>query len=69
MEKVISPRRPTSWQSAMANFKRKKSRRNVRCNLCTDARDGNSKKGGGRKSRISTEIATRSERKRIERWI
>jgi len=28
----------------MANYKRRKPRRSVRCNLCTDARTGNSRK-------------------------
>ena len=46
------------------NFKRKKSRRQVRCTLCTDARGGNSKKMGGRSSRANLAIRTKSQRKK-----
>jgi hypothetical protein len=48
----------------MANYKRKKSRRVVRCTLCTDARGGNSKKMGGKSSRANLAISTKSQRKR-----
>jgi hypothetical protein len=47
----------------MANYKRKKSRRQVRCTLCTDARGGNSKKMGGKSSRANLAISTKSQRK------
>jgi len=37
----------------MANYKRKKSRASIRCNLCTDARGyGNSLKVNGQRSRV-----------------
>lgn len=49
----------------MGNFKRRKARRNVRCAMCTDGREGNSKKDGtGRKPKIALEKGTKSERKR-----
>lgn len=35
----------------MANFKRRKPRRKVRCTLCTDGRGGNSKNVDGRRPR------------------
>jgi len=46
------------------NYKRKKSRKNVRCNICTDARIGNSKKAEGRSARVGMRASTKSERKR-----
>jgi hypothetical protein len=49
----------------MANYKRKKSRRQVRCTLCTDARGGNSKKMGGRSPAANLSMATKSQRKKI----
>ena len=49
----------------MANYKRKKSRRVVRCTMCTDARGGNSKKMGGRSARANLAMATKSERKKL----
>lgn len=49
----------------MANFKRRKSRRNVRCGMCTDGREGNSKKAGtGRKPKFALEKLSKSERHR-----
>lgn len=36
----------------MANYKRKKSRRKVRCSICTDARGGNNRKVWGRHSGV-----------------
>jgi hypothetical protein len=39
----------------MAHYKRKKSRRNIRCAFCTDARLGNSKKQEGRGSQLRLE--------------
>lgn len=48
----------------MANYKRKKCRRKVRCSLCTDARVGNSQKDGKRRkgSREFLEVRRREER-------
>jgi len=47
----------------MANFKRKKSRRNVRCTNCTDGREGNSaSKGTGRKPKLQLEKRTKRQR-------
>jgi hypothetical protein len=36
----------------MAHHKRRKPRKQVRCNLCTDARIGNSGKDDGRRQRL-----------------
>lgn len=46
------------------NFKRKKSRRSVRCGLCTDARQGNSKGQGGRSPKAELVARTKSQRRR-----
>lgn len=49
----------------MANHKRRKARKNVRCGMCTDGREGNSKKAGtGRKPKIALASRTKSERKK-----
>jgi hypothetical protein len=48
----------------MANYKRKKSRRQVRCTLCTDARGGNSAKVYGRRARLNLQLSTKSQRRR-----
>lgn len=37
----------------MSNYKRKKSRRKIKCEMCTDARDGNSLQiGTGRSPKV-----------------
>ena len=48
----------------MANYKRRKSRRQVRCTLCTDGREGNANKGTGKRARVALERRTKSQRKK-----
>lgn len=46
----------------MANHKRRKSRRHVKCMLCTDGRQGNSlKSGAGRHSKVIVNKKSREE--------
>lgn len=49
----------------MANFKRKKSRRQVRCTLCTDGRMGNKPGHTGRRARVGLQVATKSQRRKL----
>jgi hypothetical protein len=46
----------------MANYKRKKPRRSVRCGLCSDARMGNKRGHTGRRARVGLSVSTKSQR-------
>lgn len=48
----------------MAHYKRKKPRRQVKCTLCTDARTGNSNRGGKR-ARVGLSQMPRLARKKL----